>query len=744
MEYELFKFVALVTMSLTMAENTTVSSKTLYILSLLPFPDPFVTPSIEDGPAILPAVQIAVEHINQRSDVLPGFTLDFVVEDSGCDIVDKTYLSFVRNTVGRVGSSVVGVVGPRCITSARAVADLVRHREISLISVHLSGSEQFNNNQYSFGMLGSTMQVVTETQRFLEAVGWDRIAVWYASSPVYQKLYDSFVASLLRNSSISINVSALASPDEFSFSLIKQMKTRIIVLFLDANLAKKVACFALQEKVTYPNYQMIWVALSVTDFNRSIEFKYKGDTYYCSANDIISTALNGGVFLNYRLTPIDLHHPSISGYSYNQFYDQYNVRLKTTSEFLHASQFASVMYDAVWTLGLALNATLDKLSNYHYGMPLITNIVAERLLAASFRGISGLINFDRSRRLVNRVIDILLLLQGETSSIIIPNISTQHFIEDTFDNRYTDIMPIAIYTILVVVLLQLLLIIATHIVVCLYRNDRSIRALSIKLNHFVFIGTYLFIAGTLFYLMIKRETLVESVASIICHVTWSWVLSIGFTLVVGTVTVRVWRVYRIFVHYRKPGPFISNKVLVSMVLLQILVDLAIAITWTLLDPIRATIISEEASESDGTTFIEIERSCLSRNTLLWASILIGWKVLQLLSMLTLAIITRKVKNKDFSTQNVQVASYILAITTVLGSMLFLSLFLNRTNIHWDFGVLSFVFIVIISVCYCSILLPPVLRLMSRKYRGNKDDPSAHVKRMTSLMMPQVRKVSTTF
>ena len=77
-----------------------------------------------------------------------------------------------------------------------------------------------------------------------------------------------------------------------------------------------------------------------------------------------------------------------------------------------------------------------------------------------------------------------------------------------------------------------------------------------------------------------------------------------------------------------------------MIILQILIDLSIAIVWTLVDPIQAVVTSEEASESDTTIVIEIERSCISKNTLLWASILIGWKVLQLLSMLTLAILTR--------------------------------------------------------------------------------------------------------
>ena len=619
----------------------TGTEKPLHVLSLLPFPDSSLATILDDGPALLPAVQVAMEHINQRNDILPGFILTVVKGESGCDITDKTYASFATNVLLRE-APIVGIVGPRCVKSAHAVSSLASRRELSLINVHLAGSDSDggSTDRYSFGVLGLTPRLVTETKRFIVAVGWQRIAVLYSSHTVLHDLYNSFIASLLHNSSVSINISALASPEEIPFSLIKRMKTRIIVFLIDPKLAPTIACLASHEKIVYPNFQMIWVALSVSDFNQSTEFTYKGDTYNCSASDIISDPLNGGIFVNYKLTPTDLHYPSISGYSYSQFNDQYMASLENTPTSVQPNLFAPLIYDAVWALVLALNGSMDDLFSYHYGMSLITDRIADKILATSFHGVSGYIAFDRTTKFVNRTIDIVQLTQGRTETIILTNISTELFIANTFDNVYKDINPFAIFIVLAVVLLELVLVFVTHLVACFYRRDRTIKALSIKLNHFVFIGTYLFIIGTLFYLEIKRKTLVERAASAICHVTWSWVLSIGFTLVVGTVTLRVWRVYRIFVHYRKPGPFISNRALVSVIILQILIDLSIAIVWTLVDPIQAVVTSEEASESDTIIVIDIERSCISKNTLLWASILIGWKVLQLLSMLTLAILTR--------------------------------------------------------------------------------------------------------
>ena len=727
---------------------TSVALKTIHFLSLLPYPDPPATASIEDGPVILPALELAMEHINQRSDVLPGFALHSVNEDSGCDITDKTYVSFVRRILSNEGTNIVGLVGPRCTASAQAIASLIHRQELSLISVHLGVSELHDSSasSYSFGIAGSTLGLAAGTLAFIEALGWTRIAVMYAPNiALYQNLYQDFTSLVHSNSTVQINTSTHITPDEFPISLIRNMRTRIIVMFLDAKLSQKTACLALHQKITYPNYQLVWVSLSLKDLNQSIEFDYEGQTYNCSVDDIESV-LNRGVFLTYRFTPTDLQHQSVSGYNYNQFYDQYANRLETLNSDLHSSeplkpsQYGPLVYDAVWALALALNHSLNNLSNYRYGMPLVTNSIAETLLATPFYGISGYIAFDANERFVKRTIDINLLHEGRIVPINISDLPDL-FLADTFPEIYPEIIPFAIYVVLAIVLLELLLVVATHCVACFHRRDRSIKAVSIKLNHFVFTGVYLFVVGTLLYLLIKRFTLDEEVASIICHATWSWVLSIAFTLIVGTVTVCMWRVYRIFIHYRNPGSFISDRALAAMIFVQIIVDLVIAMTWTLLDPIQATMVSEEARELDGSITIEKERSCLSNNTLLWASALIGWKVLQLLSMLTLAIITRKIKNKDFATQNVQVASYILSVTVVLGSMLFLSLFFNRTNIHWDFGVLSLAFIVIIAVCYFSILFPPVSRLMSRKI---KKDPPAPIKRVSSAITLHFKKVSTIF
>ena len=63
--------------------------ETIYLLTFVPYPDPrpSLHPSWDGGPNIVPALQLAVEHINNHTDVLNQYKLELINEDGGCNIV---------------------------------------------------------------------------------------------------------------------------------------------------------------------------------------------------------------------------------------------------------------------------------------------------------------------------------------------------------------------------------------------------------------------------------------------------------------------------------------------------------------------------------------------------------------------------------------------------------------------------------------------------------------------------------
>ena len=63
----------------------------LYIVSMLPYPaqegtHPIWQPTWMDGPDIAPVVYLAVEQINNRTDLLSNYTLHVIESDGACNI----------------------------------------------------------------------------------------------------------------------------------------------------------------------------------------------------------------------------------------------------------------------------------------------------------------------------------------------------------------------------------------------------------------------------------------------------------------------------------------------------------------------------------------------------------------------------------------------------------------------------------------------------------------------------------
>ena len=109
----------------------------LYLLSLLPYPHSTQPLDYQEGPYIFPGGQIAVELINNRSDILKGYDLELIEAVSGCTDTLPGVVSFV-NEIFHSGKQIVGVIGPVCSNSAVFLSPLLNREDIALVNIHLS------------------------------------------------------------------------------------------------------------------------------------------------------------------------------------------------------------------------------------------------------------------------------------------------------------------------------------------------------------------------------------------------------------------------------------------------------------------------------------------------------------------------------------------------------------------------------------------------------------------------------
>ena len=106
-------------------ENVTV----LHLLTLLPRGDAADT--------LLLAAEIAVEKINARDDLLPGYRLETITADTEIcteTLITESYISFVKY-VTDVTLNTVGVTGMTCASVIQAVSPLAGHPDFDLLQI---------------------------------------------------------------------------------------------------------------------------------------------------------------------------------------------------------------------------------------------------------------------------------------------------------------------------------------------------------------------------------------------------------------------------------------------------------------------------------------------------------------------------------------------------------------------------------------------------------------------------------
>ncbi|XP_071806888.1 probable G-protein coupled receptor 156 [Asterias amurensis] len=178
-----------------------------------------------------------------------------------------------------------------------------------------------------------------------------------------------------------------------------------------------------------------------------------------------------------------------------------------------------------------------------------------------------------------------------------------------------------------------------------YRQSRLIKMSSPNLNIFIGIGAILVYACVVLFGIDVGVTSSDDVLLFLCKVRVP-LLTVGFTLVYGSIFSKAWRVYRIFTHAAAKRMVIRDGRLMSMVGVLLFVDVVVLVTWLILDPpqIHRKMILTASSEDAAAPLSSREalQFCQSNNTGIWFTILFSFKAAILLMGTYLSWETRNV------------------------------------------------------------------------------------------------------
>ena len=688
----------------------------LRILALLPSHG-----SGNDADGLRSTVVTAVRDVNERRGVLDEYELQVDAADGGCGdtTISVAYFSFVRQVFGsrrnETPGEVVGVVGPFCQESALAIANLSARPQIAIISINLASySMDTNPRDFSFSMLSPVTDLLATLVTLIRHTGWRRVYVLYETNSLfYDQLYRKFLVSVegIVSETEVLGVSNDMLTISNALSAIQSSGYRVIFLLTGEQVASRVLCLSSPNRLTFPNYQFVLVGASSVS---GIQDGMRKDQNICHFGF-------HGAILVYHKTSSDIHADYTSD----------------TEAISSAAFLGPLLYDSVWALALALNSSIKtlkrrglSLSNYRYGMPVISKIVEEELFQLKFQGVSGKIDFRTEDGFSRRSIEVRQVVLGEEEREVLLaeyvygnfTLSTSNTSWEIIDDSFPTVTPaihIAWSSVFFTILfLHLTVLIAVHVALVVYRNQSWVKASSNRMNQFNIVGNYLIFLGLFLHGSIQtlNEQLSLRATEIICQTIWPWVLSIGSTLIIGSLALKTWRLYRIFFHYLNPGRTISDTILSLILLLLVSVDAFIASIWTATDPLTARVLSETMTDRNGRILIQQSIMCDSDNIQTWLVLIMLYKILQIGALLTLTILTRKINNKKYTTLNLRIMSYTLSFTVGFGITLFYFLFFTASETIADDVVLNVVLNLVVLQNILLVLLPPILPVLKEKFK----------------------------
>lgn len=373
---------------LSSCPRSAAGKKKLYIGALFP-----MSGGWPGGQACLPAAQMALDLVNNRSDILPDYELELIYYDSLCDPGEATKLLYDLLYTEPIKI----VLMPGCSSVSTLVAEAARMWNLIVLSYGSSSPALSNRQRFPTFFRthpSATLHNPTRVQLF-QKWKWTKIATIQQTTEVFTSTLDD-LEERVKEAGIEISVrqSFLTDP-AVAVKNLKRQDARIIVGLFYETEARKVFCEVYKEKLFGKKY--VWFLIGWYADNW---FKIKDPAINCTVEQM-TEAVQGHV-----TTEIVMLNPETvrgaSNLTSQEFLDQLMSKLGGKNpEETGGFQEAPLAYDAVWALALALNKTVGplkakgyRLEDFNYNNREITAEIYRALNTSSFEGVSGHVVFD--------------------------------------------------------------------------------------------------------------------------------------------------------------------------------------------------------------------------------------------------------------------------------------------------------------------------------------------------------------
>lgn len=298
------------------------------------------------------AMKMAIDIINNRTDVLPNYTLVLDVQDTASDSGAQAIRAFYRLLNKEKRPAIL--LGPASTEALEPVAEAATLWYLIQVS-YASGSPKFESklkypNTYR-GAPSSTSYSKAKVA-FIKYFGWKRVAILHQYDPeFFSPTVDKLKIELKKSNISIIAVEGFEQLGDVSYQLqkLKALDARIIIGEFNSIGAKNVFCEAFKHKMYGPNYA--WIIFGEFAPSQIIPMKDKGNTP-CTVDE-----LKQAVDRYISTVKLDIRQDdkeTFSGMTAKRFWREM-LKLNETKWLRKESAYA---FDVAWIIALTLKASL--------------------------------------------------------------------------------------------------------------------------------------------------------------------------------------------------------------------------------------------------------------------------------------------------------------------------------------------------------------------------------------------------
>uniref|UniRef100_H2ZG56 G-protein coupled receptors family 3 profile domain-containing protein n=1 Tax=Ciona savignyi TaxID=51511 RepID=H2ZG56_CIOSA len=661
------------------------------------------------GQACYPAAKMAVDDVNSRDDILPGYKINLVKKDSKCDAGLGTRKFYDLLQDQRIFTLLTG-----CSSVSTPIAESAYLWNVNVLAYGASSPALSNRSRFpSFFRTHPSANLQNPTRiKFFQMFDWKRIGIISQGTEVFESTAKDLLARLHDENMEVVQQSFHADP-KVAVQNLKKSDVRIIVGLFYEGAARKVMCEAFKEKLFGEKY--VWFLIG---WYKHGWYTIKEKGVDCNEEEMTRSV--EGHFTTEILMLNPTNDTTVSGMNTAEFL----TRLSNSTQDIHLKggyEEAPLAYDAIWAVALALNSTITRLktSELNRNNGLILNDMYRSLNASSFTGISGTVGFDsdgsrmawtKVERMENGTYKEILIYHTEKK--IMKKINKINWKQPPKDRTMIVHRSLKLSMSAFVAGGSMAAACGLFCVACLIftwkerENKYVIKVLVIcpgsSLNCVSLFGCIILLAAIFLYGL-------DVFGGTICEMR-AWTLSLGFTIAFSPLFAKLWTVndLRQKMKKKKDVKVVLNTQTMVVMVAPLLLDLIVLVTWSCIDRLAQS-KSKLAPYEEGEVIVQPElKMCGSTHFHIWIGVIFAYKSIQLLLGSFLAYESRSKIESNSDHQTVAVAVYNITVLSLLCAPILMILG-EEPNVSFLF--LAVPIIVCISASIAIIFIPKVLCLV---------------------------------